>query len=196
MIKLALPFLFFILFNECFSQSPLKVGDKAPDFELVGVDDKTYSLSDMKDKKGYVVIFTCNHCPYSVAYEDRIIQLQKDYEPKGYQVIAINPNDPAVNADDSFAKMKIRANEKSFNFPYLFDEGQKVYPKYGATRTPHVFFLDSNLIVKYIGAIDDSTEPSGVDEKFLENALIAHINNVKIEMPFTKAIGCTIKRKK
>ena len=111
------------------------IGDVATDFSLKSVDGNMYSLADMKDAKGYVVVFTCNHCPFAVMYEDRLIDLQSRYGPKGYPVIAINPNDPAANAEDSYDLMKVRAQEKGFNFPYLFDDGQKIFPQYGATKT-------------------------------------------------------------
>ena len=174
-----------------------KVGDKATDFKLKSVDNKMYSMADYKDAKGFIVVFTCNHCPFAVKYEDRIIDLAKKYKSKGYILLAINPNDPAAQPDDSFELMQKRAKEKKFTFPYLFDEGQKIYPQYGATKTPHVFLLDKNLIVKYIGAIDDNVEDaSAVKEKFLENAIATLEKGQEPEVPLTKAIGCSIKVKK
>ena len=174
-----------------------KVGDKATDFKLKNIDGKMVSLADYESAKGFIVIFTCNHCPYSVAYEDRIIELDKKYKSMGYPVIAINPNNPEVNPGDSYALMQTRAKEKGFTFPYLFDEGQKVYPIYGATRTPHVFLLnkeEKNLVVKYIGAIDNnSANAEDADEKFLANAVDAVIDGKKPSPDFTKAIGCSIK---
>ena len=177
--------------------TPYKIGDKATDFKLKSVDGKMYSMSDFKTAKGFIVVFTCNHCPFAVKYEDRINALAKTYKPQGYILLAINPNDPAVQPEDSFELMKIRAIEKGFAFPYLFDEGQKIYPQYGATKTPHVFLLDKNLIVKYIGAIDDNVDSaSDVKEKYLENA-IAALERGKTPSPeTTKAIGCSIKAKK
>ena len=172
-------------------------GDKATDFKLKSVDGKMYSMSDYKDAKGFIVVFTCNHCPFAVKYEDRVIELAKKYKSKGYVLLAINPNDPAAQPDDSFDKMKVRAKEKGFTFPYLFDEGQKIFPQYGATKTPHVFLLDKNLIVKYIGAIDDNVEDaSAVKEHYLENAITALENGKEPTIPVTKAIGCSIKVKK
>ena len=117
------------------------VGDKASDFKLKNVDGKYVSLGDYKEAKGYTVIFTCNHCPYAIAYQDRIIELDKKYKELGYPVIAINSNDPEIAPDDSYDKMIIRAKEKKYTFPYLFDETQEVYRKYGAKRTPHVYLL-------------------------------------------------------
>jgi peroxiredoxin len=176
-----------------------KIGDEATDFLLKNVDDKMVSLADYKDAKGFIVIFTCNHCPYAVAYEDRIIALDKKYKSQGYPVIAINPNDPEKQPDDSFDLMKVRAKEKGFTFPYLVDEGQKIFPQYGATKTPHVFVLqksEAKNIVRYIGAIDDNHEDSSkVKEKFVENAVDALIKGQEVAVKETKAIGCSIKVK-
>ncbi|VXB89346.1 Thioredoxin family protein [Flavobacterium sp. 9AF] len=177
--------------------SGYEVGDKATDFKLKNVDDKMVSLIDYKDVKGYIVIFTCNHCPYAVAYEDRIIALDKKYKKLGYPVIAINPNNPEVQEKDSFELMKVRAKEKGFTFPYLFDEGQKIYPQYGATKTPHVYVLQKTKegnIVKYIGAIDDNHSDEGaVKVKYVENAVDALLKNKEVSVKVTKAIGCSIK---
>lgn len=173
------------------------IGDKATDFKLKNVDNKMVSLSDYESAKGFIVIFTCNHCPYSIAYEDRIIALDKKYKEKGYPVIAINPNNPEISKGDDFASMQERAKDKGFTFPYLFDDGQKIYPQYGATRTPHVFILNKesgDLIVEYIGAIDNnSQDANAVTEKYVENAVDALLANKKPEPNNTKAIGCTIK---
>ncbi|WP_306352236.1 thioredoxin family protein [Flavobacterium sp. '19STA2R22 D10 B1'] len=173
------------------------VGAIATDFSLKNIDNKKVSLKDYKDAKGFIVIFTCNHCPYAVAYEDRIIELDKKYKKLGYPVIAINPNDPAKQADDSFDKMKVRAKEKGFTFPYLFDEGQKIYPQYGATKTPHVYVLQKTKAgneVKYIGAIDDNyQDEKAVKQKYVENAVDALLKNKAITVKETKAIGCSIK---
>ena len=169
-----------------------KVGDTVEDFSLKGVDDKMHSLAEYDGAKGYVVIFTCNHCPYSVAYEDRIIALQTEFGAE-YPVIAINPNDPVSYPSDNFANMKVRAEEKGFNFPYLFDDGQKVFPKFGATKTPHVFLLDDNKVVQYIGAIDNSTEADGVTKTYLADAINALKAGNKPNPSSTKAIGCGIK---
>lgn len=177
--------------------TPYKIGDKATDFKLKSVDGKMYGMSDYKDAKGFIVVFTCNHCPFAVKYEDRINALAKKYKSKGYVLLAINPNDPAVQAEDSYELMKVRAKEKGFAFPYLFDEGQKIYPQYGATKTPHVFLLDKNRIVKYIGAIDDNVDSANdVKEKYLENAIAALESGKKPSPETTKAIGCSIKVKK
>ncbi len=174
-----------------------QVGDVATDFALKNVNDKVVSLKDYKDAKGFVVIFTCNHCPFAKAYEDRIIAIDKKYKNLGYPVIAINPNNPDVQKDDSFELMKKRAKEKGFSFPYLFDEGQKIYPQYGATKTPHVYLLQKTSkgnIVKYIGAIDDNySDESAVKTKYLENAINSLLNDEEIAVKTTKAIGCSIK---
>lgn len=177
-----------------------KIGDKVADFKLKNVDGKFVSLSDYKDAKGVILMFSCNHCPFSVAYEDRKIELDKKYKPLGYPVVIINPNDPEVEPRDSYDLMKVRATEKGFTFPYLFDDGQKVFPKYGATRTPHVFLLQregSDFYVRYIGAIDDNhKDASAVKEAYLANAVDALLAGKKPEVAETKAIGCSIKVKK
>lgn len=174
-----------------------KVGDIATDFSLKNIDSKKVSLKDIKDAKGYIVIFTCNHCPYAQAYEDRIIALDKKYKKLGYPVIAINPNNPEKQKDDSFDLMKVRAKEKGFTFPYLLDEGQKIYPQYGATKTPHVYILQKTSKgnqVKYIGAIDDNYgDEKAVKQKYVENAVDALLKNKEIAVKETKAIGCSIK---
>ncbi len=177
-----------------------KIGDKVADFKLKNIDGKMVSLADFKDAKGYVVIFTCNHCPYAIAYEDRIIALHNKYASKGYPVVAINPNDPAAQPQDSFEKMIERANEKKFPFVYLFDEGQKVYPVFGATRTPHVYLVNKkgkDMVVEYIGTVDDNyKEAKEVKDTYLANAIEALIAGEKIAVTETKAIGCSIKVKK
>lgn len=174
-----------------------KVGDVATDFSLKNVDGKVVSLKDFNSAKGFIVIFTCNHCPFAKAYEDRIIALDKKFKPHGYPVIAINPNNPSKAPDDSFELMQERAKEKGFTFPYLFDDGQKIYPQYGATKTPHVYLLQKTAqgnIVKYIGAIDDNYEDeSAVKQKYVEQAVEALQNGKDIETKETKAIGCSIK---
>ena len=174
-----------------------KPGDMATDFNLKNVDGSMVSLQSLNGAKGYIVIFTCNHCPYAKAYEDRIIALDKKYKKLGYPVVAINPNNPEKQKDDSFEKMRERASEKGFTFPYLFDEGQKIYPQYGATKTPHVYILektDNGNIVRYVGAIDDNYEDAAaVKEKYVENAVDALLAGKEVPVKETKAIGCSIK---
>lgn len=176
------------------------IGDAATDFNLPGVDGKKVSLSEYTDAKGFIVIFTCNTCPYAKAYEDRIIALDKKYKELGYPVIAINPNDPQIQPKDNMEAMKVRAREKGFTYPYLLDDGQKIYPQYGATRTPHVFVLkkenDKN-IVKYIGAIDNNYEDaSQVTDRYVEEAVDNLLADRNVARSRTVAIGCAIKAKK
>jgi peroxiredoxin len=178
-------------------QKGYKIGDAATDFKLKNVDQKLVSLSDYKDAKGFIVVFTCNHCPYAKAYENRIIGLNHKYAPKGYPVIAINPNDPKMEPQDSYEGMQVRAKEKGFTFPYLFDDGQKIYPQYGAVRTPHVFVLqkeNGKNIVRYIGAIDDNySDANDVSHRYVEDAVDALISNKPVVVTTTVAIGCSIK---
>ncbi len=175
----------------------LKVGDVAQNFELMNVDGKIVSLTDYYGAKGFIIIFTCNHCPFSVAYEDRIIALDEKYASLGFPVIAINPNDPKIQPEDSFENMIKRAEEKDFPFPYLFDKDQSVAKYFGAVRTPHVFVLEVEkklLRVKYIGAIDNNVDnPDAVTERYVEDAVDALLAKKKVPVEFTKAIGCTIK---
>ncbi len=179
------------------NESGYEIGSVATDFNLKNIDNKNVSLKDFKDAKGFIVIFTCNHCPYAVAYEDRILALDKKYKALGYPVIAINPNNPDKQKEDSFEKMQVRAKEKGFTFPYLFDDGQKIYPQYGATKTPHVYVLQKTSkgnIVQYIGAIDDNySDESAVKVKYVEDAVDALLNNQDVKIKTTKAIGCSIK---
>lgn len=176
------------------------VGDAVSDFSLKNINGKNVSLADYPESKGFIITFTCNHCPYAVAYEDRIIALDKNFKGVGYPVIAINPNDPTRSPEDSYEKMQERSSEKGFPFPYLFDEKQEVAKAFGASNTPHVYLLsvqNKDLIVKYIGAIDDnSDDPGSVKEKYVENAINQLMADGKIAVQETKAIGCTIKWKR
>lgn len=178
------------------AQTGYNIGDVATDFSLQNIDGQMVSLSDYEYAKAYIVIFTCNSCPYAILYEDRIIELRNTYSEKDYPIIAINPNDPEIKPEDSFEQMKIRAHEKGFNFPYVFDADQIVFPQYGARKTPHVFLLDPNRVVRYIGAIDDNPrDVTLVEEKYLENAISALAQGKTPHPETTKAIGCTIKIK-
>lgn len=174
-----------------------KVGDKAADFNLKNVDGTMHSLAGIQGAKGYIVVFTCNVCPYAQAYEDRIIALHRQYAAKGYPVVAINANDKTVQPGDSYDNMKKLAKNNNYPFLYLYDETQDIAKAFGATRTPHVFLLDSALTVRYIGAIDDNSEdPSAVTEKYVANAVDALLAGREVTVKETKAIGCTIKWKR
>ena len=183
-----------------FNEVPHKgygIGDVAEDFSLKNIDGNMVSLADYNDAKGFIVTFTCNTCPFAVMYEDRLQALNEKYASLGYPVIAIMPNDTNVKPGDALPEMKKRAEEKGFTFPYLIDEGQKIYPKYGATKTPHVYVLEKTKkgnVVKYIGAIDDNhRDASAVKVKFVENAVDALLSGKDVEQAETKAIGCGIK---
>ena len=189
--------LFMAATNSNNTNGGLVVGDTAPNFSLKNIDGKTVSLDTYKNAKGYVVIFTCNTCPYAVMYEQRIIELHDKYAAKGYPVIAINPNDPEVKPGDSFDKMKQRAAAKEFPFAYLLDDGQEVYPAYGATKTPHIYLLDAEKTVQYIGALDNNPQDAeAVSTRYVEDAIAALEAGKKPETTFTKAIGCSIKVKR
>lgn len=173
------------------------IGDIATDFKLMNIDGKKVSLSDYKDSKGFIITFTCNTCPYAVLYEDRIEALNKKYASKGYPVIAIMPNNTDIMPGDNMEAMKTRAKEKGFTFPYLMDEGQKIYPQYGATKTPHIYVLqktNKGNVVKYIGAVDNNyKDTSAVTERYVENAVDALLKGEEVTETKTRAIGCSIK---
>ena len=172
-----------------------KVGDKAADFKLKNTNGKLVSLADNKAAKVYIVVFTCNTCPYAKAYESRIVDLNTKYAPLGYPVMAINPNDASKVPGDSYAAMQT----KKYAFPYLQDESQQVAKTFGATRTPHLYILTrqgSDFVVSYIGAIDDNSEDASlVKTKYVENAMTEIMAGKAPSTNSTKAIGCTIKWK-
>jgi peroxiredoxin len=200
---LSLALLCLALYANAADPAPLAIGAKAPDFSLKGVDGKTYSLKDFASSKILVIVFTCNHCPTAQAYEDRIKQLVTDYSSKGVKLIAISPNDPlSVRLDemgytdvgDSFEDMKIRAKDKQFNFPYLYDgENSAVAMKYGPQATPHVFIFDENRSLKYTGRIDDGEKPGSAKTHDTRNALDAMIAGKPVAVEKTKTFGCSIK---
>jgi peroxiredoxin len=174
----------------------MKRGDKAISFDLVGVDDRHHALSDYAGKQALVVMFSCNHCPYVRAWEDRMVQIQADYADRGVQLVAINANDAVTHPDDSFPAMKQRAKEKAFNFPYLHDETQEIARAYGAQRTPDVFVFDRSGILCYHGAIDDNYEdPAAVQQHYLRDALDAVLAGKAPRTAETAPVGCTIKWK-
>ena len=177
-----------------------QVEDKVNNFKLKNVDGKEVSLSDYSKSKGVIVVFTCNHCPYSKKYESRIMELDKNFKSGGWPVVAISSNDPKVEPDDSFENMQQLAKEKGYTFPYLFDETQEVAKAFGALKTPHVFVLENKnnaFVVKYIGAIDDnSDDEKAVTIKYVERAISQLNDGANPDPSSTKAIGCTIKWKK
>lgn len=176
-----------------------EIGDVVADFSLKNVDGEMMSMSGMKDAKGFIVIFTCNTCPYSKMYESRIDQLNLKYKSKGYPVMAINSNDKDRQPDDSYEAMISLSNEKNYSFPYLYDETQEVAKAFGATRTPHVYLVNKEngkLITVYIGGIDNNAkDASAVTTKYTEDAIDNLLAGEKVVTNFTKAIGCTIKWK-
>lgn len=177
-------------------ENKLKIDSLIPDFSLKGVDDKTYSLNEFSDKKILIVIFSCNHCPYVQAYEDRIIALQNEFEKDGVQIVAINSNDDVKYPDDSFAEMKKRAAARGFNFPYLRDETQNTAKAFGATHTPQIFLFDKDRKLNYEGKIDDNwQEPGKVKSAYLKDAILELLDNKEVSVPETFSIGCTIKWK-
>jgi peroxiredoxin len=174
----------------------LKPGDKAVPFELPGVDDKRHTLENHADKEAVAVVFTCNHCPYARAWEDRLIRIQADYAPRGAQLVAINANDAKKYPDDSFPRMKEHSEEKGFNFPYLYDESQEIARAYGAERTPEIFLFDKASILRYHGTVDDNfDDPAAVRSHYFRDALEALLEGRNPLTTETVPVGCTIKWK-
>jgi peroxiredoxin len=182
-----------------FVTPPYNLGDTVDDFKLKNVDGKMVSLSDYKTSRGLIIIFDCNTCPYSQAYNDRIIQLNKVYAAKGFPVVAINANSPEISPGDSYAEMVAQAKEKGYDFPYLVDETQTVARSFGATNTPHVFVLrndNASFKVAYIGTIDNNArDGAAATKKYVENAVEELLANKAVSNAKTKAIGCGIKWK-
>ncbi len=172
------------------------IGAVVADFSLKNVDGNAVSLANYKDKKGVIVVFTCNHCPFAKAYEDRIMALDKKYSSLGMPVVAINANDASEYEEDSFDNMKKRARDKGYSFPYLHDETQAVAKAFGAMRTPHVFMLRNDggkFTVQYIGTIDDNyQDASGVTKRYVEDAANNILAGKPVVVNQTKAIGCAI----
>jgi peroxiredoxin len=180
----------------------LQIGDPAPDFELPGVDGKTYRLADFAGAKVLAVVFTCNHCPTAQAYEERLVKLHADYKNRGVALVAISPNDAkAVRLDelgytdvgDSLADMKVRAKDAGFKFPYLYDgETQKASAAYGVLATPHVFIFDARRKLRYVGRVDDS-DIKQVKSHDARNAIDALLTGKPVPAETTRVFGCSTK---
>lgn len=182
-----------------FEPEGYKVGDVVQDFSLKNTDGKMVSLADNKQAKGYIIAFTCNTCPVAKAYEDRIIALNEQFAPKGYPVIAIQPNDVKASPGDSYAAMKERSGSKQYAFPYLYDESQAVTRTFGATNTPHMYVVQrdgKDFRVAYMGAIDNNkNDPSAATKKYVEEAVNELLASKPVTTSSAKAIGCGIKWK-
>ena len=175
------------------------LGDTVSDFKLKNTNGKMVSLSDYSTAQGVILIFDCNTCPYSKAYNERIVALNEKYAAKGFPVIAINANDPTISPGDSYEAMVTQAKAKGYKFPYLIDETQQVAHNFGATNTPHAFVLKregKDFKVAYIGAIDNnSRDAAAADKKYVEDAVESLLTGKAVPTTKTKAIGCTIKWK-
>jgi len=180
-------------------QGGYEIGDVVSNFKLKSTNGNIVSLSDYSSSKGIIVIFTSNHCPFAKAYEDRIITLNSKYASQGFPVIAINPSDPGTHQDDSFEKMKERADSKNYGFPYLADDSQQIAKTFGAARTPQVYILQksgSTFTVKYIGMIDDNPQdPAGATKFYVDEAVTNILGAKPVVTTVTKPIGCAIKWK-
>ena len=181
----------------------LPIGSKAPDFNLPGVDGKYHKLSDYDSSKLLMIIFTCNHCPAAQSYQDEIMRIVDDYDKKDLQVVCINPNSPLgmtldelghSDMTDDYESMKVRAKEKGYNFPYLYDgDTQETSLKYGPAYTPHVFLFDSARILRYVGRIDNFKDPGHGDGKTIRDAVNTLLAGGVIERPVRKNFGCPVK---
>jgi peroxiredoxin len=175
---------------------PYGIGDGVGGFALKNVDEATVRLSDYTDRPGLIVVFLSNHCPFSKAYEDRLLALDRQFSAKGFGVLAIMSDDPATYEADSFVNMKARAREKNFSFPYLLDDTQTVARQFGASRTPQAFVLHrvgGKLQLAYSGAIDDSPQdPAAVQQRYLETALNELLAGRPVTRPVTKPVGCAL----
>lgn len=197
MRKQLLFFALFVLSVITLSAQPISVGSVAPDFSLTNIDGSNISLSDYANEKGVMVIFSCNPCPYVIAYEDRIIDLHNRYASQGFPLVLINPNDAEKQPVDSMDEMRVRAEEKNYPFPYLKDEDQSVYKAYGATRTPEIFLLKNNgngeFVVAYTGTVDDNyKDASAVNASYASDAVDALLKGETPNPASTVAIGCSI----
>ena len=172
----------------------LQLGDTPPDFSLPATDGKTYSLADFQDAAVLVIAFTCNHCPYVINSEQRVLDFTNDYRDKSVAYVAINSNSVGTYADDSFEHMKERVQERGFQFPYLRDESQDVALAYGALRTPHYYVFDANRKLRYTGRMDDNPRNPGAETTHeLRDAVDALLENREVETPLTNPIGCNVK---
>jgi peroxiredoxin len=176
-----------------------KPGDTVADFSLLNVDGKMVSMSSYNKAKGFIIVFTCNHCPFAKLYQQRLNEMNNTYSDQGFPVLAISSNDADAVPEDSYEEMVKRSKEKKYNFPYLYDETQAVARAFGAVKTPQAFVVfkeNNNWIVKYYGAIDDNgAEPEKVQNKFVINAVEALLHNAPITVSSTKSVGCGMKWK-
>jgi peroxiredoxin len=174
----------------------LQPGQKAPDFELPGVDGAVYRFGSFQDAPVLVVFFTCNHCPYVQAWESRFVEFQRDYAPKGVRLVGINSNDEAAYPEDDFAHMVSRAKDKGYNFPYLRDESQEIAEAYGPVATPDFFVLDRQRVIRYRGRLDDNhKDPRGVSTRYLRDAVDDLLSGRPVRTPLAPPYGCSIKWK-
>jgi peroxiredoxin len=172
----------------------LQLGQSAPDFNLPGVDGKNYSLASFKDAKVLIVVFSCNHCPYVVGSEDRMIRFYADYAPKGVAMVAINSNETENHPTDSFEHMKTHAAEKGLKFPYVRDDSQDIAKAYGALRTPHYYVFDADRKLRYTGRMDDNPRTPGAEKtRELRDAVDAVLAGKKPPVEITNPIGCNVK---
>jgi peroxiredoxin len=173
----------------------MKLGSAAPAFDLPGVDGASHSLDEYGEATLLVLVQSCNHCPYVQAWEERLMAVTRDYEPRGVRVVAINSNDAVNYPEDSFEEMRRRAQQRGFPFDYLHDEDQSVAHALDSTRTPEVFVFDGKRLLRYHGAIDDSHDDRSVTTRYLQDALDALLDGRQPPVAETPPVGCSMKWK-
>jgi peroxiredoxin len=171
----------------------LALGREAPLFALPGVDGREHSLEDYAGSEALVLVQSCNHCPYVLAWEGRMIAIQRDYAGRGVSLVAVNSNDASRYAVDSFDEMRARSEREGFGFDYLHDEDQSLARALGAERTPEVFLFDRNRRLVYHGAIDDNRDETAVTTHYLRDALESVLRGEAPPVGETPAVGCTVK---
>ncbi len=185
--------LFIALISPALAGEELAIGEMGPGFDLKGTDSEMHTLEDVAGEKGTAVIFTCNMCPFSKGYEDRLVDLAENYQAEGIGFVAINPNDPEIVPGDGFDEMVERAKEKNFPYPYLVDTTQEIAAAYGARVTPHIFLLDGEGKLAYRGRVDDALKEDEVTARDFEAAMTALVNGEQVPAAETKAFGCSVK---
>ena len=174
----------------------MRTGDPAPPFRLQGTDGRLHELSDLSEKRLLLVVFSCNHCPYAQAWEGRLVEIGREFGPKGLGMVTINPNETEHYPDDRMERMVQRARDHGYPFPYLRDDAQEVARTYGALVTPHAFLFDSARRLIFQGRVDDNhQDPSKVQHPYLREAIVAGLAGRPVPTPVTSVLGCSVKWK-
>lgn len=197
MISLSLLFAYFLVSTGFAPIKPYNIGDEVADFSLKNVNNSLVSMGSYPDAKGFIIIFTCNHCPFAKKYEERLKGFSKKYSKKGYYLLAISSNDAIAVPEDNFEAMQERAKTKKYNFPYLYDSTQEIAKVFHAVKTPHAFIVANEhgkYILKYSGGIDDNAaEPEKAEHHYVDETVTALLNGTALTVTKTNSVGCSIK---